>query len=122
MDFSEKHTDGDVLAHANSVRYKVELVLIKLRLQVGLSFFALMVSLCFFLLLLNELLLSNSSFGTYESFVPGIILLTGFVFIQSFRCFKMSIYLYLSTTLSKRRIVSSIEDWSALRGTEHGYE
>ena len=122
MVFSEKYTDGDVLAHANSVMYKVELVLIKLRFQVGLSLFALMISLYFFLLLLKELLLSNSSVGTYESFVPGIMLLIGFIFIQSFRCFKMSIYLYLSTTLSKRRIVSSIEDWSALRGAEHGYD
>jgi len=122
MHLSEEYNDGDMLTDANSVKYKVELVLIKVRFQVGFSLIALMVSFYIFLLLLKALMFSNSPVGTYELYFPGVMLLMGFIFIQSIRCFRMSIFLYSSAVLSRKRIDASIDDWNALRGAESGYE
>ena len=116
------NSDAQILADAESIKHGVELVLVRIRNQMFFGFLAL-ISMCSLFTALLRLIVSDSIRSSYfGEFLPGLMLLVGFIFIQSIRSVMESMSLYSSTMLTRRRVTASIEKWHARRSEAKHYE
>ncbi|PNG40874.1 hypothetical protein A1354_11920 [Pseudomonas asplenii] len=115
-------SDAHILADAESVKHKVELVLLRVRNQMIFGSFALITTFSLFAELMKLILSGSIEQSNFGEFLPGLMLLVGFVLIQSIRCVMESVSLYGSTMLTRRRVDTSIEKWHSQRSEAKGYE